>query len=472
MSNAVVTNIKDDGSGVALAAEQTRIGGAVRLDNLKAEGLVSFAIATVGNNFVCTNASLRSESGALNLFNTTIRSDLLLDRSTIIGATNLWGSQIGGDCSLVEAQIIHPSGALALSAPDLRITGRFSLESASVLGSLALQNLETSRDLDCTNLAFLKRFQYCRRRYEPIFTAPPHLALAHAKIGAKLKLHCLSSETGDLAIDLSGARTAALDDKWPDGWGGDTAIARKTRLDLDGFVYDRIVDIEEVSSVSFCRFLNNAKRFFTAGTRWQDEDWISMRLRWLRLQNGDFVPQPYRQLSKILRVQGHERAARIVAISEQWKTPTTLTSFLPRFLFGIGFGFGLAPIQAFLTLLMFIVLGWAIVEAAQCRGALVASIPRVALMGAKILPIDAPSAEAQAVKTEIPCGARIIPLFYSIDLMLPVIPLHQETKCDISNRREFLGWQVLKSAFSILGKVVTALALLTFSGVVRPRSPE
>jgi hypothetical protein len=56
--------------------------------------------------------------------------------------------------------------------------------------------------------------------------------------------------------------------------------------------------------------------------------------------------------------------------------------------------------------------------------------------------------------------------------MLPIIPLHQETKCEISMLPEFSGWQLAKLVFSIVGKIVTALALITFSGVLKVRSEE
>jgi len=73
---------------------------------------------------------------------------------------------------------------------------------------------------------------------------------------------------------------------------------------------------------------------------------------------------------------------------------------------------------------------------------------------------------------EARCTDQIMPLFYSIDLMLPVIPLHQETKCEISTRPECAFWQWAKFLFSIVGKMVTTLALLTFSGVLKTRPEE
>ena len=69
-----------------------------------------------------------------------------------------------------------------------------------------------------------------------------------------------------------------------------------------------------------------------------------------------------------------------------------------------------------------------------------------------------------------PCGRHDIqPLFYAMDMMLPVIALHQEARCCVDTRPGTAGWQVLWSVYSFLGKLATSLALLTYSGVLKPK---
>lgn len=68
------------------------------------------------------------------------------------------------------------------------------------------------------------------------------------------------------------------------------------------------------------------------------------------------------------------------------------------------------------------------------------------------------------------CGKHEIqPLFYAVDMMLPVIPLHQEDRCEVAARPATFWWQVAWALFSIVGKVVTSLALITYSGVLKPK---
>ena len=53
--------------------------------------------------------------------------------------------------------------------------------------------------------------------------------------------------------------------------------------------------------------------------------------------------------------------------------------------------------------------------------------------------------------------------------MLPVIQLHQETRCQISRTHATEPWQIAWALYSMIGKLITSLALLTYSGVLKPR---
>jgi hypothetical protein len=201
---------------------------------------------------------------------------------------------------------------------------------------------------------------------------------------------------------------------------------------------------------------------------------IKPRLNWLEQQRGGFFPQPYRHLARVLRAQGQDGEARAVGIAEARRRPGGLWHNLLKAPFYWGFGFGLSPGRASITLALFILVGWYGTDRALRGGAMVVTTVPVAM----VVPEPAkPRVVTQKGDTalatiEVPCTDQIIPLFYSIDLMLPVIPLHQESKCEVSTRAEFLGWQIAKFSFSILGKIVTALALITFSGVIKARSED
>lgn len=87
-------------------------------------------------------------------------------------------------------------------------------------------------------------------------------------------------------MNLNTAHAATLVDD-PESW------AKVDSLNLDGFTYDRIT-----------ASATDAK----------------IRLRWLRkgsMINGQFHPQPYTHLAKVLQTMGHDRAARQVKIERE-----------------------------------------------------------------------------------------------------------------------------------------------------------
>ena len=85
---ASLTNATADGTGVALAAENAQIGGAVLLRHgFTARGGVSLLGATIGSNVECCGAALEnwSEAGSretLRLTNVAVAGDVLLNRAS------------------------------------------------------------------------------------------------------------------------------------------------------------------------------------------------------------------------------------------------------------------------------------------------------------------------------------------------------------------------------------------------------
>jgi hypothetical protein len=135
-------------------------------------------------------------------------------------------------------------------------------------------------------------------------------------------------------------------------------------------------------------------------------------------------------------------------------------------LFGMVAGYGFAPIRAVRALALFLALGIVGVVAMNAQGALVRPDGRA-------------------------CGGAIEPALYAIDVALPVIDLGQKNLCApgrapgaqlfkgvrlaASDYRVFEGvalWRWAQALYAILGAVLTALAVITFSGVLKPRSDD
>ena len=195
-----------------------------------------------------------------------------------------------------------------------------------------------------------------------------------------------------------------------------------------------------------------------------------------------FNPQPYRQLARILRIQGYEAQARYIAIAEQWATPRYWFRRLVYGAYGIFFGFGLRPRRAVVTLLAYVTIGTGFAMVAQyCR--LMVETPLIAASAFTSTPgaDDGLARRAfvlanglQTTTTELACiditASPFDGFVYAMDTVLPFIPLHQETKCELAPRHHMLRF--FRACYAVLGWVVTSLALLTISGILKRSDGE
>jgi hypothetical protein len=281
-----------------------------------------------------------------------------------------------------------------------------------------------------------------------------------------------------------------LDEGFPAGWGvGRTRRGMFCALNLDGFVYDRFGHLPSDEADGIGVAVTAFGRWAFVFGRGHSAAWavrmarrllhvrrahVRQRLEWVQLQQrtaNEFHPQPYRHLARVLRAHGHYHAAREVSIEEQWATPTSnLLSRLLRSVWGFGFGFGLSPMRATMTLAVLLAIGTGGVWWAWKQAHVLVINYTYAMTEVADAPVFPRPGKGQATIGAPACAKHDIqPLFYAMDMMLPVIALHEEAKCYVDTRPGTEIWQVLWSVYSFLGKLVTSLALLTYSGVLKPK---
>ncbi len=228
----------------------------------------------------------------------------------------------------------------------------------------------------------------------------------------------------------------------------------------------------------------------------------SSRTGWRIEEEPQFRAQPYAHLAKVLRERGDDEAARDVEAEKirwgaydraQRSMGGRLLLILWWWPYGFFYRFGLAPVRAFLTLMIFWFIGFLATTMLSENGLLKANISTVA---AAALPgpegptavIPAPSTSTYTKK--FPCGESVAPALYAAELLIPILNLHQESRCDVRSplpedentktltlwRRPIphfhwmvfpRPWEYLKAAYILVGSIITSLALLTFSGIAR-----
>ncbi|UPT61763.1 MAG: hypothetical protein M0D54_15355 [Hyphomonadaceae bacterium JAD_PAG50586_4] len=480
----------------ALAADGAEIGIVLLRNGFKAEGEVRFVGARIVQGFDFADASLRNEFGvALNLANAVTGGEISLASAKISGqvllsntdagrnldlraadinhrltprgdtfgraidaasmkvggAALLQGANIKGEIFLADARIdgylafgggrfINGSG-WAIRAPNVRVGGNLTLkidengfaphgQKTVVEGGLKLDRARIDGALSWLNLEL--------RGPGPDNMKGAYFSFADAQISGPIQARTLVTQQ-DARIDASGAVCSALDDEVKTGWGAETAA-----LTLDGFGYQRI------DSAS--------------------ESWRA-RLAWLKRSRRDgdrFSPQPFTHAANVYARAGRREDARRILLA-QHDLRTVSASAGPitwalSSLFGLIAGYGLSPIRVVRALVLFLALGVGGVLAMNAQGALVTPQGRA-------------------------CNGAIEPTLYAIDVALPVIDLGQEGRClpgrtaraelpqgmavsQTNDWRVFEGvalWRWAHALYAMLGAILTALAVVTFSGIMKPK---
>jgi hypothetical protein len=407
-----------NGCGVpAVSARSITVGSNVNLQpaagyRFDAEGEVGFAAAQITGDLMCDGARLSNPDGrALHCEDLKVESVFLTSDDTAKlpfearGRLNFLTAVIGGSFFLTNARLAP--------GPDYRGLLRkggpiaINLQQARVSNTLAFSNVGALPD----------------ETVSPSLAEPP------------LPVHgwfLLTSAQFNLILDN-------VDTGWP----------APGYLDLDGATYERI-------------------RHVASG------DLAAKRLAWLRRQFADgipgpesFRPQPYEQLSRVLRQHGLAREANAVAVEKirmrlEARVDGPWARIFPNLLMLVSH-YGYSTSRAVLSFLVFVLLGTAMYATALFG------------FGQPFLPVES---DPEPVTYQFAFGVlqataeRGCPglhaMHYALDAALPVIDLAQDMRCRFTPEGPLRWfWLLLHSAYVIIGAALSAVVVLTLTGVLR-----
>ncbi len=435
--------------------EQSRFSatGTVRLDGARIDGEVCIAGALLDG---------RGEP-ALSGRSITVGSNVDLGpasgfRSEAHGEVVFVAAQITGDLTCQGARLINPDGR-ALHCEDLKVetviltaddeknpfeaSGRLNFLTAIIGGSFFMSNARLAPGPDYTGLLGKG--------------GPIAINLQQARISNALAFNnigALESDSKSHSPDspltpvrgwylLTGIQLSALFDNTETGW------PAHGFLDLDGATYDRIRHI-------------------------RGDHMTAARIVWLRRQFPDgkpdaisFRPQPYEQLSRVLNQHGLAREANAVAVE---KIRMRLASRIdkpwargfPRLLMLIS-KHGYSTSRAVFSFLIFVLLGTAMYATALFA------------FQQPFVPVENPPEPvayrfafdlAQLTTAE---GCPGLDVFhYALDAAMPVIDLAQDLRCRFTPEGPVRWlWLLLHSLYVIAGAALSAVVVLTLTGVLR-----
>ncbi|MBY0318942.1 MAG: hypothetical protein K2X72_09485 [Reyranella sp.] len=434
------------------------------------------------------------------------------------GFVDLSHTRIGAGITCTATHFDNPQGT-ALSLESAKVMGDVYLTDADAQqpgkfrefradGDVDLQAVDISGDLSCDGC-------FRSERYGPDEKdRGKALIFDNGRVSHRWYIRLKRESLGEAS--LRGGRVGDLDDDGGNNWGpvpsltraGDKTQLHGVQLRLDGFTYDRFGPWESPPEPSPGEnprmwWLNSEYRTWWLKKLFDREVpqniWVARRDWLLRQYPGDsptredYFPQPHEQAAQALFTMGHHYdARRLLNERAAHQTRCGADEVLSRFfmkLYRLGFGCGYLPNRALLTVAFWWALGvfatWIalsqknepILVKATTGVEIVRSLsdPNARLASPQFVPnldVRKPDGSIQfrhydRIDTrDIACtDVDISTLLYPLDTMLPVLDLHMEDKCEVSNEWPFA--RILKALYAMIGWIIVALAAFTWTGVFR-----
>jgi hypothetical protein len=464
---------------VAISALQTRFEllnlGGTALPRLNADGVkvigsvilnrgfaategVSLVGAKIGVQLACGDGHFENAGGrALDALGVEVNGSIYLLREfRAAGEVCLVGARIGGRLACDNGQFENADG-YALNAERAEISGGVFLRYGfKAVGEVRLAGARIGDRLTCEGGHFQNAngdaLNAQRLRVE----------------GSIIWRNVMVPEGG---INIDGAHVGDLVDdaaSWPAPDGA------KARLILDGFTYNRISNFTDTQT---------RLSWLASGTRW----------------NGEFFPQPYTQLAKVLREMGHDRAAREVrmrqeqlirqnirvasriapngdldvAVRSLWADVVNLVRWLWDLILRIVTGYGHAPVRSFIVLGLLFVVATSLANRTWNEGSF-APNSAIILASKDWRDLADDPAIANPADTWSANGAAgqdwetFNRYAYGFDLVVPILTLGQTGAWAPSTTRGWWGRQLWWARWLLLslGWIVTALGAAAITGII------
>jgi len=428
-------------------------GGTVRLDGARIDSSVELHGALLQD---CDELALSARSAVIGG-----NVELLPGqgyRCEVCGEVSLVAARITGDLDCGSAKLLNPGGR-ALHCEDLVVesvfltrdlpqyafeaSGRLNFLSATIGGGFFMTTVRLTPGSDYTGLL---------GRGGPVAANFQQMRVSNAMVlfnvgarppdGGEMDLESATPLEGWFM--MAGAQVSTLIDNTTNGW------PAPGYLDLDGTSYLRIRHVDK-------------------------GDLVAKRIAWLRRQfpNGkpgpsDYRPQPYEQLTRVLRDSGLSQEADAIAVEKirmrlAARVGRPWQRIFPRLLMLVS-QHGYSTSRAVFCFLLFVLLG-AVMYTVAVRN-----------FGQPFFPFEQPPEPTTYTmpfglgQVDVPLGCPgLDTLQYALDFALPVINLGHDTFCrfvpDDSPGRWL--WLTLHSLFGIFGAALSAVVILTLTGLLR-----
>ncbi|MEQ9463350.1 MAG: polymer-forming cytoskeletal protein, partial [Haliea sp.] len=377
-------------------------------------------------------------------------------RCEVHGEVALVAAQITGDLNCGSARLVNPGGRtlhcedlvvesvfLTRDLPDLPFEshGRINFLTAVIGGGLFVTNARLSPGPDYSGLLGRGGMVALNAQQIRISNSLVLFNVGAPEADGVFRQDEITPIEGWFL--LAGAQMNALIDSVDTGWPAPGYI------DLDGTSYQRIRHLDQGELVS--KRVAWLRRQFCAG----------------RPEATSYRPQPYEQLTRVLRNSGLSREADAIAVEKirmrlAARVDRPWLRLFPQLLMLVSHH-GYSTSRAVLSFLLFVLFG-----AAMYTGA-------VAAFDQAFFPFEQ-APEPTTYVLPFGLGTKAVPLgcpgldtlHYALDFALPVIHLGQDDFCRfVPDGPARWLWLTLHSLFGLFGAALSAVVVLTLTGLLR-----
>lgn len=462
-----VSDLADVGN-CAVHLNHAQIGGRLLLSatpnaRFATNGSVRLDGAHIESNLELHGALLRdSDEAALSMRSATIGGNVELlpgqeHRCEVHGEVSMTAARITGDLDCRSALLLNPGGR-ALHCEDLVVEsvfltredpevpfqacGRLNFLTATVGGSFFVSNARLCPGPDYTGLI---------GKGGPVAMNLQQMRISNALIMFNVGAMTPGDEAPETDIIkpvegwfmLAGAQMNTLILDVSTGW------PAPGYLDIDGMSYQRVRHVDGGNLV-------------TAAKSWLRNQYVDGHP-----DAATYRPQPYEQLTRVLRDSGLTREADAIAVEKirtrlEARVDSPWLRVFPYLLMLVSHH-GYSTSRAVFSFLAFVILGAVMYTTA------------IGIFGQPFFPFEQPP-EPTTYVLPIGLGTVDVPLGcpgldtvqYALDFAIPVINLGQDTFCrfvPVGPARWL--WLTLHSLFAIIGAGLSAVVVLTLTGLLR-----
>jgi len=515
-SNIKARFLLEDARLGSLVVHDSMIDGAILAQMLRVDGNISFTRATIGNGNdalsghgcevgAAVMVSASHLKGKLRLYSSRIGINVeIKDRSTceaddadtcmdfcgstigncisvqagssMLGQIHLHQAQVGGLVELDGAFFsVKDSSHASLCFGDSRMGGLF-IARCVFKSDLKLLNIEVSGDVVLGSATH--RFDAdtkAERDARLLSQIARSVDLSGARIGGRLRVtDSLTVEVGDLPVGETPSFGAVP----------------RLHLFLDGAKVDAIElpppERRSALAISWIGLATNRIRISSVG----DAANIIGRLKqdasyWLD-QRKQLQIQPFIHFAQHMRAAGwHDHAdALLIEMKRIERRAMSGPAAAWNRAFDLFFRFGFGKLRSAVTLALWILLGTIGTSLAVDKGALVRSaqvvLPAVSVShpGGDASPSPMMVYGNPAPYSELRCQGEIVPVYYAIELVLPIFDLGQRDQCDLRGgpadrhwyENSSFWWWLAKYVYVVIGWIIVSMTLLTFLGTLKMRA--